>query len=269
MDSLALEKTPPSSSRYGTAELELFNRYTRDTLRKSAGCEAPAFDPTRAPKCWFDSSKANLDPNWPVIYYHWVIGKAGNPVYTPYTIPAGVAATMNLKGTPLYPAYVVAKTSAVMLMGDGTAVQVPANTLSTLKQAQALCDELKIPRTAIKEDSANGMYSFPADEARRIYSINEQNVGLLLATKWSAGVGVKGVWYQVAGQFRWTTLHDDDGANCTADDCPVPERDLKSFEQATVGMLGVIAIARTDVAQPAASGGGLTEAQGGHAGPGG
>ena len=46
----------PNTEFYGLQDLALFKSYSRDSYRAAFGVEAPAYDLSRRPKSWFDSS---------------------------------------------------------------------------------------------------------------------------------------------------------------------------------------------------------------------
>ena len=54
--SLPIVPPQPNKEVYGFAELALFQTYTRETYLASFGVQAPAWDPSRPSKFWFDST---------------------------------------------------------------------------------------------------------------------------------------------------------------------------------------------------------------------
>ena len=46
----------PSTQFYTIQDLALFKSYSRDSYRAAFAAEAPAYDPTRLRKSWFDST---------------------------------------------------------------------------------------------------------------------------------------------------------------------------------------------------------------------
>ena len=57
--SVAAALPQPSEAVYSTDTLALFKTYTRDTYLAEFGVQAPAWDPNRSRKAWFDSAALN------------------------------------------------------------------------------------------------------------------------------------------------------------------------------------------------------------------
>ncbi len=52
----------PDLLAYGIQELALFTSYTRDSYLTAFGVQAPAWDPARVKKAWFDSTQSTRRP---------------------------------------------------------------------------------------------------------------------------------------------------------------------------------------------------------------
>jgi hypothetical protein len=61
----------PNQQYYGTQELSLFKTFSRDTYLATFGVQAPAYDPSRLIKSWFDSTVDLSDPGNVVVYKSW------------------------------------------------------------------------------------------------------------------------------------------------------------------------------------------------------
>ncbi len=95
-------QTEPSATVYDVGQLNLFPSYTRTTYKAATGKDAPAFDVTRAPKFWFDSTAGG--------HYQTISGFT----LVPFTLTAAEASTVNLPPdvTPSMPA-------ALTIVDDG------------------------------------------------------------------------------------------------------------------------------------------------------
>ncbi|HLX46123.1 MAG TPA: hypothetical protein VKR43_21910 [Bryobacteraceae bacterium] len=110
--SIPVTPAQPNLLAYGIQELGLFTSFTRDTYLAAFGVQAPAWDPNRLTKVWFDSTVDTSDPSNVAVYQ--IVGKdqSGNWTIKQMVIPTSEAATVNLPGAITYPAYTVAPTAA-------------------------------------------------------------------------------------------------------------------------------------------------------------
>src|SRR5690349_20763739 len=58
----------PNLLAYGTSQLSLFESYTRESYLAAFGVQAPAWDPSRVRKAWFDSTVDASDPANVAVY---------------------------------------------------------------------------------------------------------------------------------------------------------------------------------------------------------
>jgi hypothetical protein len=120
----------PAATSYDTSELNLLPQYNRSTFKAAFGQDAPAFDISRPPKTWFDSTQACLRPansNYQVL--------AGFNLAL-LTIPSCDAASVNLLPDvqPQFPPVLVVKDSGVRYTGVmdlDTYLQVAVNRIET------------------------------------------------------------------------------------------------------------------------------------------
>ncbi len=82
-----LARPEPAAQSYSTDELSLFPTYTRATYKSAFGKDAPAFDITKAPKFWFDSTEKTGTVNYKVL--------TGVNI-TPLALPAADASNVNI-----------------------------------------------------------------------------------------------------------------------------------------------------------------------------
>ena len=59
----------PNQELYSVQDLALFKTYSRDSYRAAFGLEAPAYDPARLLKSWFDSTVDVSDPGNVAVYH--------------------------------------------------------------------------------------------------------------------------------------------------------------------------------------------------------
>ena len=240
----------PDQASYGPDALALFRTYTRDTYLAAFGVQAPAWDVSRAPKFWFDST---VDVSAPsnVAVYKVVDSTSGTPALRQLVIPAAEAAAVNLPGAVTYAPYVVAPTGTTRA-GAGVNPQY----LSLQADASQLMQELG--GSGLSDDGASAQFPaiYPANEARRMWTFlmagNPVNAGMLLAARNSGGVGAPGKWDLSTGFPQWiaaaaapTGLDDPRAAR------PMPVRDLLANEQLQAEPLGLggALVVRTDLTQ--------------------
>src|SRR5579871_1712074 len=100
----------PDQIASGVQELALFNSYTRDSYLAAFGEQAPAWDPSRLRKTWFDSTVDTSDPGNVAVYKIIGLDQTGAWGVRQLVIPAAEAATVNLPGAVTYPPYTVPPT---------------------------------------------------------------------------------------------------------------------------------------------------------------
>ena len=141
--SYAMVPAQPDKEFYGLQELALFQSFTRDSYRAKFGVEAPAFDPAKAIKQWFDSAADTSLPENVVVYK--VAGRKADGSYSfrQLVIPAADAASVNLPGVQHFPLHVIAPTNAKRTgPGKLTPQSLNPDYLSSLEEAQQLMREM-------------------------------------------------------------------------------------------------------------------------------
>jgi len=247
----------PNQVSYGVEVLALFQSYTRDSYRAAFGVDAAPWDRSRFRKAWFDSTVDVSDPSRLVSYQFVGQDVQGNWALQTMQMPAADAASANLPGAIVYPAYIVAPTGATRGITRVSPVE-----LSLEMDARELLVELK-GASILDEGSLGGFpVSYPANEARRMWVIvygngHQRNVGELLQARNANGVGFPGHWDMAAGDPMWTAdpapengLHDSRPVR------PVPVRALYPNEVLRPVMTGIgpvgVQVVRTDLEQQAA-----------------
>lgn len=238
----------PDTLAYSTEDLALFVSYTRASYLSAFGVQAPAFDPTRLIKTWFDTT-VNTSNAGNVATYN-IVGQdaSGNWGIQQMVIPASEAATVNLTGAVTYPAYVIAPTQAT----SGGALINPLY-LSLQTDAQALMTELG--GTGLYDEGASGALPivYPSNEPRRVWDFlvngNVMNAGALIASMNANGVGYPGSWQTQTGAPVWVPdAAAPTGADDTSAPRPMPVRGLLPNEELQTGLMGVVVV-RTDLQQ--------------------
>ncbi len=238
----------PDQVYYGVQELALFKTYTRDSYLAAFGVHAPAYDPSRVLKSWFDSTVDTSDSGNVAVYRVIAQDSSGNWGVRQLVMPAAEAATVNLPGAVFYPPYVVSPTKATR-GGSG----INAEYLSLESDAKQILAE--IGGTGLLDEGASAVFPvvYPADEPRRVWDVifkgQPLNVGLLLAAKYANGVGAPGRWDTSGSDAVWVSDPPaPTGVTDTRPPRPVPVRDLLPNEKIQVGLMGV-GILRTDLQQ--------------------
>lgn len=270
-------KPQPATATYGVDQLALFPVYDRASYESAMGSQAPAFDPLRPPKTWYDDSQRKGCLVQATATYKQVSGLE----VIPFSIDACAASKINLPGFQHFPAYSVAPSNTTLQnvacakttlpCNAGGITQVNPELLSTLDQANALKAEIADDKLIVAE--ANPLpgilkYFYPADEARRVYQIGSQNVGTLLAQKNAKGVGHPGAWkFGADSQYQWQANPDVDWNGQGRPSVAMPVRDLLPNEQLFTffaGILPITQVQRTDMGAvssvPASQAGGFTDA---------
>lgn len=238
----------PDLLAYGIQELGLFTSYTRDSYLAAFGVQAPAWDPSRVKKTWFDSTVDTSSPANVALYN--IAGpnqNGGTWILLQMILPAAEAATVNLPGAVAYPQYTVAPTGTT----SGSA-GVDAMYLSLESDAQALMTALG--GTGLVAETGNAVFPifYPANEPRRIWDFYVDgvicNAGTLLSQMNANGIGAPGNWQMTTNGPVWISEPAPTGLNDTRPARPMPVRNLLANEILQTGLMGVSVI-RTDLEQ--------------------
>jgi hypothetical protein len=240
----------PSTEFYSIQDLALFKIYSRESYRTAFGVDAPAYDPARLRKSWFDSSVDLSDPGNVAVYQVVAQDQNGNGTLRQVVMPAQEAATVNLPGAIQYPPYVVAPTLATR---GGSVLNAIYLSLET--DAQALMTQLGGSGLQ-QEDLPSFPASYPTGELRRPWYFLSQgqpvNVGALLLSRNAQGVGAPGHWDVSSPQPVW--IPEPPGPTGADDTRPMramPVRNLLSNEQLYAGLMGLLGVVRTDLQKTA------------------
>jgi hypothetical protein len=237
----------PKQPSYGFSELALFKNYTRDSFRAAFGVEAPAFDPARLIKTWFDSTADASDPANIVIYKTISSDAKGQWGIRQLVMPAREAATLNLPGSVSYPEYVIAPTKAAR----GGVTGIWPVTLSLLSEAEALLEELGLKEVELRDEGAtSSLPVYYGDEPRRQwffgYKGSTYGIGELLASKHRNGIGAPGHW-SVGDAIAWIADPPaPTGLNDTRVPREMPVRELLANERISMTLMGPTVL-RTDL----------------------
>jgi hypothetical protein len=240
----------PNAEFYSIQDLALFKTYSRESYRAAFGMDAPAYDPARLRKSWFDSSVDLSDPGNVAVYHVVAQDQNGNGMLRQVVMPAHEAATVNLPGAIQYAPYVVAPTLATR---GGSSLN--AMYLSLESDAQALMQELGGDNLQ-QEDLPSFPASYPNNEQRRPWYFLLQgqpvNVGALLLSRNAQGVGAPGHWDVSSPQPVWVPdPADATGADDTRPMRDMPVRSLLPNEQLYAGLMGILGVVRTDLQKTA------------------
>ncbi len=235
----------PDQAQYGVGDLALFKVFSRGSFLHVFGAQAPAFDPQRKIKTWFDTSVDLSDPEALAVYKVAAQDKAGTWVLRQIGMTAREAATVNLAGAMEYPVYSVAPTHATR--GGG-----PINPDYLSLQSEAVALSAAIGGDGVMDEGVTTVFSaeFPPDEPRRMWAVmfraSSFNAGLLLKSRHASGVGAPGRWNTVSGEPVWVP---DAAASAvptvSVGVWEIPCRDLLANERLQTGLFGP-AIVRTD-----------------------
>ena len=170
-DPISLPAAPPQPDQayYSVLELALFTPYTRDSYLAAFGQQAPAYDPSRVIKTWFDSSADTSAPANVAVYKIIAQDPNGNWGFQQMVMPATEAATVNLPGAIVYPPYVVAPTQATralrtMASTPRSPLSSPAGHLSVAQHAS--------PRRANRENLPRRCSRATCRKATRRHSLS-------------------------------------------------------------------------------------------------
>ena len=233
----------PNLAAYGVQDLALFKTCTRESYHAAFGIQAPAWDPTRLKKTWFDSTVDVSAPGNVAVYKI-----AGQETLKQMVMPAREAATVNLPGAVTYPTYIVAPTHATR-----GASPVNPDYLSLESEARALMATLGA--TALIEEGSTPVFPvvYPPEEPRRMWSIvvngRVENAGILRLNLNSKGVGAPGKWSSSPLGLVWVPAPEPPtGLDDTRPPRDMPLRDLLPNERLQAGLMGV-SVVRTDLEQ--------------------
>lgn len=254
----------PNAPAYGTNVLSVLPTYSRASYLSAFGKQAPAFDASRPPKAWFDSTKdcSNMSTmsTYSVLKLSGNIASEGTLV-----IPNCDASRINLPGGLNYPAYTVAASGVLEEPGD---TPVNPNYLSTLDQANGMLKQFGDASLQVtQQQMAFFSYVFPTNEPRRFYMVGhpngfQENVGLLLVDQNFKGVGYPGHWQVGAdGSHSWVNeALPPDGTNDPRPFVAPPVRPLLPNEKFASTLMSA-QIVRTDMSPaPAPASTGFTDA---------
>jgi len=240
----------PGTEFYGVQDLALFKSYSRESYRAAFGLEAPAYDPARRGKNWFDSTVDISDPDNVAVYRIVGQDKSGHGLLRQIVMPAHEAAAVNLSGAIQYPPYIVTPTRATRGGSSLNAIY-----FSLESDARALMKELG-GDTLQQEDLASFPTAYPSEELRRSWVFQVRgtpvNAGALLLGRNAQGVGAPGHWDVSAAEPVW--VPDRPGPTGTDDMRPpreMPVRDLLPNEEFFLGLMGILGIVRTDLQKSA------------------
>ncbi|MEO8098126.1 MAG: hypothetical protein ABI811_10525 [Acidobacteriota bacterium] len=241
----------PNAPSYGFGELALFRNYTRETFRAAFGIQAPAFDPARLIKAWFDSTVESTDPADVVIYRIAGPDQKNRWGLRQMVIPAREAASVNLPGAIQYQQYVITPTKANRA---GVSPIWPIH-LSLESQAHDLLAELGLPDLLLTDQGEGS--SLPVDytdEPRRMWDFSYKgasySVGGLLANKNREGIGYPGRW-SVGEAIEWfPDAPAPTGLDDTRPPRDMPVRELLANEVISAGLMGPMVV-RTDLQKAA------------------
>jgi hypothetical protein len=246
--SLPVVPAEPNLLAYGVSDLALFATYTRESYLAAFGVQAPAWDPSRVRKTWFDSTVDTSDPQNVALYKVFSADSNGVWGIRQLMIPASEAATVNLPGALTYPAYAVAPTQV-------TSGGSPVNPNYLSLQSDALALMAQVAGSGLVQENGNSIFpiAYPASESRRIWDFVVNgfvvNAGALLLAQNANGMGAPGHWDSSQGEPVWVPdPAPPTGVNDTRAPREMPVRDLAANEKLLPGLMGVSVI-RTDLQQ--------------------
>jgi len=241
----------PDEPYYPIDRLYLFERFDRASWERTFGEQAPPYDPSRPPKRWADKSALDgvADPNTKLVEYDYF--DFGSRTFKKLRLTAREAATPNLPGRYIYPAYEPEPTPAVVRHPNGGASPINPVMLSTREEAEALRQELG-GDSVVENTVSPGPFQIDwLGEKRRMWAvrIGDQyyNAGLLLRRKYRYGVGAPGEWsFAANGQPVWRPKPQETGENDPRPEVPVPSRKLEPNEALYLGHPMKVIVYRTD-----------------------
>jgi hypothetical protein len=291
----------PNKPLYGATDILAPNVSwwsTRSDYSAATGNQAAAFVTGQPVKRWLVTGLSTTDPSAQYAFGYLGLDPSGNPAVLSMTLPASVAAALNMPGVVSFPTYATwlagrAPTSGTVTytyFGSSLVNPMDVSMLFTPDEASALAAEMSqqlsatfaaVPLTT-PDGNATAVYNYDPSDSRRIYDLSV-TVGAgtsqmyamggatgLFALRSSVGVGAPGTWSwtlnsdgkttNYAAGPRWTAAVQSDGAT-EAREYPIPIRPLVSPPEQLVELLGnVVAVERTDL-MTATAASGLTDAQ--------
>lgn len=247
-------KPQPTYSQYTLDALDILPTYTRASYEQAFNVQPPPFDSTKPVKTWFDSTQPCVT-NSSVTYNKMFVDSSGKTSIVPFTVPSCDAAVVNLPGSYRYTDYKPAPTKAFAkcppTLKNCTDIALNPEQLSTLGDAQAIRDMIDSSLMITELKQSPGAYSFvytyPADEQRRLYYIGNTNVGFLIKAK-GGMVSSPGKFVSSNNTYSWVKdASIDTGVNST-NVLPTPVRALYANESFAAGPFGLAVIKRNDVA---------------------
>lgn len=235
---------PPATEIYPVSKLELFPRHTRATYQESFGSQAPAWDPARRIKRWFDTSVLEGftgDPAHEVAVYD-VLDPAAPGGTRRMVLTLAEAAAPNLPGKVVYPKHVVRPTEAVLL-ATGIEQSVAPESLSEYAEAVALASELGLDLNAVSESVLSGEFTIRwGKETRRHWVIEYRGsqvvAAALLRQKYQNGVGAPGHWDLTPNTPWWVPANPPAGETDLRPEVAMPVRKLLPDEKLVQGFGG-------------------------------
>jgi hypothetical protein len=236
----------PGTEFYAIQDLALFKSYSRESYRAAFGEEAPAYDPSRRRKSWFDSTVDLSGPDNVAVYRIVTQDQKGNGTLRQIVMPAQEAASVNLPGAIQYPPYIVTPTRATRGGSSLNAIY-----LSLESDAQALMKELGGDKLQVEELPSFPVV-YPNEEPRRqwYFLVRGQpvNVGSLLLARNAQGVGAPGHWDVSTPEPAWVPDPPaPTGVDDTRSSWEMPVRDLARNEALYTGLMGILGVVRTDL----------------------
>ena len=242
--------TVPDEPFYPIERLYLFERFDRPGWERAFNEQAPPYDPSRPPKRWADTSALEgvADPDAKLVEYDYF--DLGSRSFRKLRLTAREAATPNLPGRYVYPAYEPEPTPAMVRHPDGGTSPVNPMMLAARKEAEELRRELG-GDSVVENTMSPGPFSVDwRGEKRRMWLVRVggryYNAGLLLRRKYKYGVGAPGQWsFARNGQPVWRPRPQETGENDPRPEVPVPCRKLAANEALYLGPMRVL-VYRTD-----------------------
>lgn len=265
----------PSTATYSVKVLDLLPSYTRDSYESTFGKQAPAFDPNRAPKSWYDST-AGAGPKT----YNNVNTAQATPVWSTFQLSGPEAAAVNLPGLPHFARFVNPVLNSNITfkcnLPNCAATQAPIGQQATLAEAQSMLAEIGDPNLRIDDlgvSKPGCVFCYSKNDpgsSVSIYYIGSMNVADYWPNRNVNGVGYPGKWTKAfSGNYQFVADVLSDGAGTTFAPIPVPQRKLLSneaFKTVLLGLIPVSVLTRLDVVDTDpqtggnVSGGGFTDA---------
>ncbi len=265
----------PATSPYGLNVLTLLPEYTRASFESTFGVQPAAYDTTRPPKTWFDSTKQCNATNPSVTYQSLNQVATDNIQFVPFNLSTCDAGSVNLKGLQHFAPYVLPFTSGNVLgscnLPGCAPYAIGLGLQSTLAMAQSMLAEIGDSTLSITDTVPSppgtlfGYSKIDPSNTVSVYMIGQMNVGQYWPARNAKGVGYPGTWTKTAtGIYAFTPTVMSDGSLDTRANVAVPVRTLLPNEKFDVQILGIFdspVIDRTDLAPAApASGDGFTSA---------